>query len=215
MKKLTAVLCVLLIVCAAASACAEIPASNLYIPAVSENFKTLVSGKTFMARIAGWTTIGEDEDTRMTIDIVVCEPVHYEAADIENLKPNDILALSPENSLMISEVKLDEFGGFDIRDASGEGYILNKEEDGCYSIITETEYPIYNNVFTITVPLSKDISFLDWSDPENMEAPVKKGYAELVDLILGETSFAPYNTKVTFDENGMLTEILYTYSPFN
>ena len=82
MKKLTAVLCMLLIVCVAASACAEIPTSNVYKPVVSENLKTLVSGKTFMAQIARWTTIGEDEDARMTIDIIVCEPVHYDAAAI-------------------------------------------------------------------------------------------------------------------------------------
>ena len=53
------------------------------------------------------------------------------------------------------------------------------------------------------------------SDPENLEAPVKKGYAELLDLLLEDTNFSPYNTKVTFDENGKLSEFLYTYSPWN
>ena len=193
----------------------EIPSSGLYTPAASETIKALLGGKTFTAQIAGWTTIGQDEDARMTVDIIISEPVHYAAADIENLKTNDILALSLENSMMIAEVKADEFGGFTVRDAFGETYILTKAEDGCYRIMTETEWPLYNNLFTVTVPLTKDISFLDWSDPENMEAPVKKGYDELVDLILGDTSFAPYNTQVSFNENGMLTEILYTYSPFN
>ena len=193
----------------------EIPSSTLYTPAVSETIKALLGGKTFTAQIAGWTTFGEDEDARRTVDLIICEPVHYAAADIENLKPNDILALSPESSMMIAEVKADEFGGFTVGDAFGETYILTKQEDGCYGIMTETEYPLYNNLFIVTVPLTKDICFLDWSDPENMEAPVKKGYAELVDLIQGGTSFAPYNTQVTFDGNGLLTEILYTYSPFN
>lgn len=192
----------------------DIPSSNLYKPAVSETFKALVGGKSFEASIAGWAAIGEDEDARMTLDLIVSEPVHYAAADIENLKPNDILALSPENAVMITEVNADEFG-FNIRDAFGEGYILTKEEDGCYGIRTETENIYYNNIFTITVPLNKDISFLDWSDPENLEGPVQKGYEELTDLILEGTSFAPYNTRVTFDENGALTEILYTYSPWN
>ncbi len=192
----------------------EIPSSNIYTPAVSEAFKALVGGKTFEVSIAGWSTVGEDEDARMTIDIIVSEPLHYAAADIENLKPNDILALSLENSMMVMEVNADEFG-FSIKDGSGEGYILTKEEDGCYGIRTETENILYNTIFTMTVPLVKDISFLDWSDPENMEAPVKKGYEELTDLILEGTSFAPYNTKVTFDENGVPAEILYTYSPFN
>ena len=191
-----------------------IPASDLYIPAASETFKALVGGKTFIARIAGWTTVGEDEDARMTLDIIISEPVHYTAA-IENLKPNDILALSPTNSVMITEVNADEFGGFSIKDGFGNGYVLTREEDGCYGIRTETENIFYEDIFTVTVPLNKDISFLDWGDPENLEAPVQKGYEELTDLLLEGTTFDQDNTKVTFDENGTLTEILYTYSPFN
>ena len=64
MKKLTAILCALLIACLTASACAEIPSSDLYIPAVSETFRTLVGGKTFEARVDGKKCYGEDEDGR-------------------------------------------------------------------------------------------------------------------------------------------------------
>ncbi len=55
----------------------------------------------------------------------------------------------------------------------------------------------------------------EWSDPENLEAPVKKGYDELLDLLLADTGFAPFNTKVSFDGDGKLIEFLYTYSPWN
>ena len=37
----------------------------------------------------------------------------------------------------------------------------------------------------------------------------------MLDLLLEDTNFSPYNTKVTFDENGKLSEFLYTYSPWN
>ena len=47
MKKMIAVLCVLLLVCAAAAASAEAPVSNLYRPIPSETFKALVGGKNF------------------------------------------------------------------------------------------------------------------------------------------------------------------------
>ena len=88
-------------------------------------------------------------------------------------------------------------------------------EDGTYVASTDADYPFYTDIFTVNVPLEKDISFLDWSDPENLEEPVKRGYEELLDLLLEDTNFAPYNTRVTFDEYGKLVEFLYTYSPWN
>lgn len=213
MKKLTTVLCALLIACLAVSACAEVPSSSLYKPAVSETFRALVGGKTFEARVNGRTCYGEDEDGRYTITLTVCEETRYEP-DIENLKVNDIVAFSPGNAVMAMEVAPDEFG-FRIKDGSNEGYSFTKAEDGCYTVRTDTDNILYTDLFTITVPLEKDISFLDWSDPENLEAPVKKGYSELLDLLLEDTNFAPYNTRVTFDENGKLVEFIYTYSPWN
>ena len=54
MKKLTAVVCAMLMICLAAMAFAEAPVSNLYKPNVSETFKALVGGKSFEARVTGW-----------------------------------------------------------------------------------------------------------------------------------------------------------------
>ena len=213
MKKTITILCALLITCLAVSACAEIPASNLYTPAVSETFKTLVGGKTFEARIDGKECYGEDEDGRYTITITACEETHYEAG-IENLEANDIVAFTPGEAVMAMEVTSDEFG-FCIKDGNNNGYTFTKADDGCYTVRTETDNIFYTDVFTVTVPLEKDIRFLDWSDPENLEAPVEKGYNELIDFLLEDASFEPYNTKVTFDENGKLVEFLYTYSPWN
>ncbi len=213
MKKWTALICALLIACLAVSACAEIPSSSLYKPAVSETFKALVGGKTFEARVDGKACYGEDEDALYTITITVCEETHY-AADIENMKVNDIVAFAPGQAVMAMEVTPDEFG-FSIKDGSNDGYSFMKADDGCYTVRTDTDYILYTDVFTITVPLEKDISFLDWSDPENLEAPVKKGYDELLDLLLADTGFAPFNTKVSFDGDGKLIEFLYTYSPWN
>ena len=44
---------------------------------------------------------------------------------------------------------------------------------------------------------------------------MKLGYDELLGHLLDGTNFAPYNTRITFDENGKLTEFLYSYSPWN
>ena len=112
------------------------------------------------------------------------------------------------------EVARDEFGAT-VKGSNEEDYSLWKTEEGTYIVTTVPDYPLYTEIFTVTVPLEKDISFLDWSDPENLDGPVKLGYDELLELLLEGTSFAPYNTRVTFDENGKLIELLYNYSPWN
>ena len=214
MKKLTVILSALLIACLAATACAEIPSSDVYKPVVSETYKALVGGKTFEARINGVESFGEDEDAKVMVSITVCEETHFEADVIEKLKAGDILVFAPGKATMVMEVATDEFGT-SIKGGNDEGYYFIKADDGCYAVRTDTENIVYTEVFTVKVLLEKDVRFLDWSDPENLDEPVKKGYDELIDLLLEDTNFSPYNTKVTFDENGKLVEFLYTYSPWN
>jgi len=219
MKKLSAILsailCALLIACLAVSACAEeIPSSTLYKPAASETFKALVAGKTFEANVSRKDCFGEDEDGIWTITITACEETHFEAQDIENLKERDIIAFAPGSAIMVMEKTADEYG-FRIKDGNSFEYFFTKTSDGHYVARTENDNMFYTDIFTITIPLEKDISFLDWSDPENLTGPVKKGYSELLDLLLEDTNFAPYNTTVTFDGNGKLVEMLYNYSPWN
>ena len=214
MKKKMVLLCVLLLTCFAVAASAEVPVSNLYKPNMPETFKALVGGKSFEARISGWGSTGEDEDAKFTITITVCERDQFDAAVIENLAERDILCFGDGTSMMVMELKRDEFG-VTVKDGYNNCYSFCKAEDGTYVASTDTDYPFYTEVFTLTVPLEKDISLLDWSDPENLEEPVKLGFDELLDHLLEGTDFAPYNTKVTFDENGKLVEFLYTYSPWN
>ena len=62
---------------------------------------------------------------------------------------------------------------------------------------------------------------LDFEGSKATQIPIssrpfmKLGFDELIALIQEGTSFAPYNTKVTFDQNGKLIELLYSYSPWN
>ena len=214
MKKLTAILCALLLICFAAAASAEAPVSNLYKPNVSETFSALVGGKSFEARITGWGSTGEDEDARFEITVTVCERDRFDAAAIENLAVHDILKFGDGTTTMVMEVTHDEYGTT-VKDGGNEDYSFWKTEEGTYIASRVPDYPFYTDIFTVTVPLEKDISFLDWSDPENLDEPVKLGFDELIILIQEGTNFAPYNTKVTFDENGKLIELLYSYSPWN
>ena len=215
MKKMTAILCALLLICIGVAASAEAPVSNLYKPNPSETFKALVGGKSFEAGITHIESAGEDEDAKYTITITVYERDRFDAAVIENLAEHDILCFGDGTAFMVMEVIRDEFG-VTVKDGFNNGYFFFKAEDGdAYLAATDTENPFYSEVFTVKVPLEKDISFLDWSDPENSEGPVKLGYDALLDHLLDGTDFAPYNTRVTFDENGKLIELLYQYSPWN
>ena len=215
MKKISALLCALLIACMMASACAdEVPSSDLYRPIIPETLRSLIGGKTFEAEVVRKECYGEDEDAVWMITVTAAEESRFAAEDIENLKEGDILAFAPGNAVRIMEKTADEFG-FRVKGGDSDEYSLTKTEDGNYVARTETDNMFYFNLFTITLPLDKGVRFLDWSDPENLEAPVEKGYDELLDLLLKDTNFSPYNTKVTFDENGNLTEFLYTYSPWN
>ncbi len=212
---LSAILCALLIACLMGSVCAEdIPSSNLYKPAVSETFKALVGGKTFEASVTRKECFGQDEDSLYTITITASEETRFNASDIENLKDHDIIAFAPGEAIVVMEKTADEFG-FVIKDGNSDVYSFNKTEDGYYVARTESDNMFYTELFTVTIPLEKDIRFLDWSDPENLDAPVEKGYEELLDLLLADTNFSPYNTKLTFDETGKLVEFLYSYSPWN
>ena len=216
MKKMMAILCALLLICFAFAASADAPVSNLYKPNVSETFKTLVGGKNFEASIIGWESAGEDEDAKFTVRITVCERDRFDPEVIENLAAHDILCFGDGTAIMVMEVIHDEFGVIAVKDGFDNGYSFFKAEDGdAYIAATDTENPFYSEIFTVKVPLEKDISFLDWSDPENLDQPVKLGFDELLDHLLEGTNFAPYNTRVTFDENGKLVEILYSYSPWN
>ena len=215
MKKLTVILCALLMICFAAAASAEAPVSNLYKPNTSETLKALIGGKSFEAGITGWESAGEDEDTKYAVSITVYERDRFDPAVIENLAEHDILCFGDGTAFMVMEVIRDEFG-VTVKDGFNNGYSFFKAEDGeAYIAATDTDYPFYTEVFTVKVPLEKDVSFLDGSDSENMGAPVKLGFGELLDHLLEGTSFAPYNTRVTFDENGKLVELLYNYSPWN
>ena len=214
MKKMMAVLCALLMICFAIAASAEVPVSNLYRPNTSETFRALVGGKIFEAGITGMTSTGEDEDAKFTITLTVYERDRFDAAVIDNLAAHDILCFGDGTAAMVMDVTRDEYG-VTVRGGNDDVYCFYREEDGNYSVTTDTDNPFYTEIFTIKVTLEKDISFLDWSDPENLDEPVKLGYSELLDHLLNGTSFAPYNTKVTFDGDGKLTELLYNYSPWN
>lgn len=210
MKRLTAILCALILLCIAAAA----SAGSIVRPNTSETLRTLIGGKTFPVRINGLQSTGEDEDTKFTISVTVCERDQFDASVIDHLAADDVLYFGDGTATVVMEVTPDEYG-VTVKGRGGDSYFFSKNEEGYYTAVSETDNPFWTEVFTINVPLEKDISFLDWSDPENLDEPVKRGFNELLDLLLEETNFSPYNASITFDGNGKAVELLYSYSPWN
>lgn len=214
MKRMIAILCAAVLVCCAAAAVAEEHIPTIWKPNPSATLIAAIGGKSFDARINGWTSTGEDEDARVTLSVTLCERDRFDPAMIDSLAENDMVCFSDGTIAMAKEVTRDEFGVI-IRDGNGDGCSFFRDENGAYIAATDTDNPFWTNVFTFSVTVGQDIRFLDWSDPENLEGPVELGYEALLDKLLAETSFTPDNTRLTFDGNGKLVEFLYSYSPWN
>ena len=214
MKKIVAMLYSLALLLCTVAACAEAPVSNLFTPNAPAALRMLLGGNSFDAMITGWETTGEDEDAKLTVLVTLCERDRFDPAVIDNLAERDIIRFGDGTTIMAMEVTRNDFG-VHVKDGNGDGYAFFKDEDGAYIAITETDYPFWTEVFSFKAPVGKDVSFLDWSDPENLKAPVKLGYGEFLDYLLGGRSFTANNTRLTFDENGKLVEILLNYSPWD
>jgi len=214
MKRITAMICALALALCAAAACAEAPVSNLCAPVAPAALRTLLGGNSFDAMITGWEFAGEDEDAKLTVLVTLCERDRFDPAVIDALAERDIIRFGDGTTVMAMEVARNDFG-VHVKDGDGENYVFFKDEDGAYIATTDTDYPFWTEVFSFKAPVGKDVAFLDWSNPENLKEPVKLGYEEFVDYLLSGRGFTANNTRLTFDENGKLVEILLNYSPWD
>ena len=117
------------------------------------------------------------------------------------------------DSFEIKEISQDEFG----YQLNSEYYTIfaYKNDEGKYTIVTDTENRFYATVVSIEGPAPADLRFVDWSDPE-AEAPTELTLKDLVTRYENnEIHSIPDNTQITFDADGKLVEVKYTYSPWN
>ena len=207
MKKVLSVLCALMVICLAASAFA----ASVVMPETPQLLKDMVGGKSFDVEMVGLGVTGEDEDSKVTATLALCEYKYFDAATVEALQEGDIVRISFDEGFMIMELTKNEDGDILVKAGDGEGYLFNKI-DGRYLLTTETNYPIWARLFMMDVPIEKDVKFVDWTGEE----PVEKGYDELIELLTSEgVNISPYNTTISFDENGKMVEFKYVASPFN
>ena len=207
MKKVLSVLCALMVICLAASAFA----ASVVMPETPQLLKDTVGGKSFNVEMVGLGITGEDEDSKVTATLALCEDKYFDAATVEALQEGDIVRISFDEGFMIMELTKNEDGDILVKTGDGEGYLFSKI-DGRYLLTTETNYPLWARLFMMDVPVEKDVKFVDWTGEE----PVEKGYDELIELLTSEgVNISPYNTTITFDENGKMAEFKYVSSPYN
>ncbi len=209
MKKMMTMLCALMLLLAAAGASAE-----TVQPVPSDLLQPILSGKQFHAALNGWSSFGEGDEARYKIGVTVCEYDRFDAEMIAQLQKGDEIVFGNGNSTVVTALETDE-NGVTVKGDAFDTYYFTRQEDGRYTVYTDGDYPIWTEIFTVEVPLERDIRFLDGSEPETQDAPAAKEFSDLVRHLEDGTSFAPYNTTVTFDENGKLVEFLYTYAPWN
>ena len=210
MKKLIAVLCLIMIACLGLSASAQ----NI-APRQEGIVRELVSGKTFYAKVSGYGWYGEGEDTRYNLTLTLCERVSFDAAAVEALQPGDTVEIN-HDVYTLKTVKADEYG---VTAQSVNPYddelCFYKSEDGNYIVANEHDYPYWRETVTFEIEADKGLIFRDWSDPE-ADDPTDRTIADLMfELSESNRLFDANNTKVTFDENGRLILFELGYSPFN
>ncbi len=184
-------------------------------PEMSVLLRELVAGKTFRnVRLTG--CVMEDGAGRATLTFALCERERFPAAQVEALVPGDTIVAGGD-IYTVRSVMDDEWGRIVNEGDPDEGCLIfdRHEEDGVYTATTDTDNPMWQTAVSITCEADGSLVYLDFSDPEDDE-PIVLGFGELMRRIENEEIFLDENnTTITFDENGKLTELLQTYSPWN
>lgn len=182
-------------------------------PGLSALVRQMVAGQTFSARLTGYTWAGELSDVSLTFSL--CEPETFLKEEIEALQEGDTVVVGgfPYEVISIRE----EEGVITVNKGilSTDTLVFKPQEDGSYTVFTDTDVPFWRGSVTVSCPVSPDAIFLDWSDPGAV-IPSTYGLEELMDRLIDDAIFlTPNNTEITFDEEGRLSVLLYRYSPTN
>ena len=201
-------LCAILTVLTAA-ACAEASVR----PGPSALVRQMVAGRTFQARLAGYTWSGDVADISLTFTL--CEQETFSVEEVEALKRGDTVVVGgyPYEVYTVTaedgQVVVNE--GLEFTDT----LIFRLQDSGVYTVTTDTDVPFWRGSIAVVCSVSPSAVFLDWGDPE-AEIPLTCSMEELMDRLIDDAILlTPDNTEITFDEEGQLSVLLYQYTPMN
>ena len=201
------------LLCAALTAFALPSFAQTVRPGPSGLVRQMVAGKTFPARLVGYTWSGDAADLSLTFTL--CEPETFSRDGIEALQKGDTVVAGgfPYEVYTVSreEGQVVVNSGLEYTDT----LVFRLQDSGVYTAFTETDIPYWRDSVAVEWLVSPDAVFLDWGDPE-AEIPLTCTIDELMDRVIDDSILLnPDNTEITFDEEGRLSVLLYRYSPMN
>ena len=179
-------------------------------PVMPDILRDTLAGKTFIARMEGFAS--DEAMEKATLYFQICEQETYPAGQVESLAAGDTIMVGGDE-FVIKSVEKDETG----YTLTGEWYTvyLYQNDAGAYYAVSDTEHRFYKNVFGIEVRATDSFVFLDKSDPET-QTPKELTLNDLLTRYINEEiNSSPDNTVIAFDENGVLSTMTYSFSPWN
>ena len=149
-----------------------------------------------------------------TVDVTLLAPWTFAEEEMKNLKEGDTIILG-EGDETVETVK-EEDGTLVVNDS----YYFTPAEDGLYTA-TFFDFPLMSVVGEKTAEVPDTLVFLEGVDPDSgeiLDEPAEKTAAEffaaLEKAAIDGVAFDSQNVKVTFDENGGLTQVERYYVPW-
>ena len=201
------------LLCAALTALALPSFAQTVRPGPSGLVRQMVAGKTFPARLVGYTWSGDAAD--MSLTFTLCSAETFSAEQIDALQNGDTVTVGgfPYEVYTVSreEGQVVVNSGLEYTDT----LVFRLQDSGVYTAFTETDIPYWRDSVAVECLVSPDAVFLDWGDPD-AELPLTSPMEALMDRLMDDAILlTPDNTEITFDEEGRLSVLLYRYSPTN
>ena len=152
-----------------------------------------------------------DDEGKMMLDAKVYTYELYDMVDIATLEVNDVIVRRGENVVVEALVRLET--GL-IRINGGEengGFELISNDNTVYYEIGMSDVKAYNELGTVTLPVSTEFVYTDESD---LDAEAKEYYPGdfLLEEKIFEYNFTPNNTSIVI-EDGVVVAMKKVYTP--
>ena len=152
-----------------------------------------------------------DDEGKMMLDAKVYTYELYDMVDIATLEVNDVIVRRGENVVVEALVRLET--GL-IRINGGEengGFELISNDNTVYYEIGMSDVKAYNELGTVTLPVSTEFVYTDESD---LDAEAKEYYPGdfLLEEKIFEYNFNPNNTSIVI-EDGVVVAMKKVYTP--
>lgn len=201
MKKAAGLICTVCVIMGAASVVSAETKQVKGLP--SPSLSAFVSGKTFDSRINGYGWGEEDDAASLSLDFVILEPMTFAAADIEALAAGDTVSIGYE---VYTAASVQNEANAVILTPEEEWLTpvtFTAGEDGVYTAENE-EGALKTESFSFPAHLAAELVYVNAAGEQQTASEL------LHDLAEGSLDTDGSVPKITFDENGFISEINFS-----